>query len=153
MEISHAILRIPPYHGGGLREIVRRPRVFAFDTGLVAHIRGWETIREDDRGLLWENLVLDELRALTPHGTIHYWRDKSQREIDFIVAHANGSADAIEAKINPDALDPDAIKKFRTLHPRGTNYLICPFVREPYSLKICGLTVEVRNTPRATVGK
>jgi predicted AAA+ superfamily ATPase len=153
MEISHAILRIPPYHGGGQREIVRRPRVFAFDTGLVAHIRGWETIREDDRGLLWENLVLDELRALTPHGTIHYWRDKSQREIDFIVAHANGAADAVEAKINPDALDPGAIKKFRTLHPRGTNYLICPFVREPYSLKICGLTVEVRNTPRATVEK
>jgi hypothetical protein len=98
-------------------------------------------------------LWLDELRALTPHGTIHYWRDKSQREIDFIVAHANGAADAVEAKINPDALDPAALKAFRALHPRGTNYLICPFVREPHSLKIGGLTVEVRSTPRPIVRK
>lgn len=148
MEISHAILRVPPFHGGGPREIVRRPRVFAFDTGIVAHIRGWESIREDDRGLLWENLVLDELRAVMPHDAIHYWRDKSQRAIDFIVAHASGSVDAIEAKINPDALDPDALKAFRKLYPRGNNFLICPFVREPHVLKIGGLNVEVRNTPR-----
>ncbi|MEI6655579.1 MAG: hypothetical protein WCP45_12490 [Verrucomicrobiota bacterium] len=77
-----------------------------------------------------------ELRAATPHATIHYWRDKSQREIDFIVAHANGAADALEAKINPDALDPAAFKAFRAFHPRGTNYLICPFVRSAMALRL-----------------
>ena len=60
MEIAHAVIRIPPYHGGGHREIIRQPRIYAFDTGLVAHVQGWESIRESDRGVLWENLVLDE---------------------------------------------------------------------------------------------
>jgi hypothetical protein len=147
MEIAHAIVRVPPFHGGGHREIVRRPRVYAFDTGLVAHVRGWTTIREDDRGLLWENLVLDELRAVHPHAAIHYWRDKSQREIDFVVEHSEGRADAMEAKVSPDAFDPDALKAFRALYPRGANYLVCPFVTEPYTLRKGGLVVTVCGTP------
>ena len=147
MEIAHAIIRIPPFHGGGRREIVRRPRVYAFDTGLVAHVRGWTTIREDDRGLLWENLVLDELRATHPPPAIHYWRDKSHREIDFFVEQSEGRVDALEAKINPDAFESEALRVFRQLYPRGSNYLICPFVREPYILRRDGLSVEVRSTP------
>jgi hypothetical protein len=151
MEIAHAIARVPPFHGGGHREIVRRPRVYAFDTGLVAHVRGWTTIREDDRGLLWENLVLDELRAVHPHPAIHYWRDKSQREIDFVVEHPDGRADALEAKVSPDAFDPDALKAFRALYPRGANYLVCPFVSEPYTVRKGGLAVKVCGTATAAV--
>lgn len=146
MEIAHAILRVPPFHGGGQREIVRRPRVYAFDTGLVAHVRGWNTIREDDRGLLWENLVLDELMAVYPQLAIHYWRDKSGREIDFVVERSQGRADTIEAKINPDAFNPDALREFRSIYPRGANYLISPFVSEPYTIRAGGFAVHVCNT-------
>jgi uncharacterized protein len=51
-----------PFHGGGKREIVSRPKCYAFDTGFVTFEKGWDTIRTDDRGLLWEHLVLDSLR-------------------------------------------------------------------------------------------
>ena len=147
MEIAHAIIRVPPFHGGGHREIVRRPRVYAFDTGLVAHVRGWETIRENDRGLLWENLVLDELRAVYPSSAIHYWRDRGQREIHFVIGMTQGRADAIEAKISPDAFDPDGLAAFRQGYPHGRNVLVCPFVREPYTIRRSGFTIEVRSTP------
>jgi predicted AAA+ superfamily ATPase len=153
MEIAHAILRVPPFHGGGHREIVQRPRVYSFDTGMVAHIRGWETIREEDRGLLWENLVLDELRAAYPPSAIHYWRDKSQREIDFVVEHPGGRTDAIEAKINPDALDVDAIKTFRQIYPNGVNRLLCPLVRQPYTMRVREIAVEVTSTPDIPHGR
>ncbi|MBI2192423.1 MAG: DUF4143 domain-containing protein [Planctomycetes bacterium] len=73
----------PSLSWGGRREIIRQPRGYVFDTGLIACVRGWEQIRETDRGRLWENLVLDELLATSPIRTLHYWRDKSQREIDF----------------------------------------------------------------------
>jgi len=147
MEIAHAILRVPPFHGGGPREIVRRPRVYAFDTGWTAHIRGWETIRDDDCGLLWENLLLDELGAVYPLSAIHYWRDKSLREVDFVIERPGGRVDAIEAKINPEAFNADALAVFRELYPRGNNYLVCPFVREPYTLRKRSLTVKVCGTP------
>jgi len=152
MEIAHAIIRIPPFHGGGHREIVRRPRVYAFDTGLVAHVRGWESIREGDRGLLWENLVLDELRAVRSPSAIHYWRDKSQREIDFAIEHSAGVVDAVEAKINPDAFETDGLAAFRRIYPHGRNLLVCPFVRKSYALRKGGLLLEVCSTVDFTPG-
>lgn len=135
MEIAHAVIRIPPYHGGGHREITRQPRIFAFDTGLVAHVKGWRTIREDDRGHLWENLVLDELRAAMPSGVIHYWRDKNQNAIDFVIDRGDGVVDTLEAKITPDALNTRALRAFRSSYSRGTNYLLCPFAEKPYKIQ------------------
>lgn len=135
MEIAHAVIRIPPFHGGGHREIISQPRIYAFDTGLVAHVSGWESIRQSDRGLLWENLVLDELRTNVPRAAIHYWRDKSHREVDFVVERSAGRIDAIEAKINPDAFELNGLRAFRELYPQGENLLVCPFVNEPYVIK------------------
>lgn len=146
MEISHALVRIPPFHGGGHREIIQRPRIHAFDTGLVAYVRGWESIRETDRGHLWENLVLDELRAVYPLPAIHYWRDKSQHEVDFVIKSAAGAVDVVEAKINPDAFEPDSLRALRQNYPRGRNWLVCPFVRKPYVLRKGALTLDVCST-------
>jgi hypothetical protein len=84
---------------------------------------------------LWENLVLDELRSARPASAIHYWRDKSQREVDFVVEGPEGRVEAIEAKINPDALDPAGIKVFRSLYPEGENWEVCPYVRQPYLIR------------------
>jgi predicted AAA+ superfamily ATPase len=147
MEIAHAIQRLPPFCGGGGREIIRQPRVFAFDTGLIAHVRGWEKIRENDRGLLWENLVLDELRTAYPLRSIHYWRDKAQREIDFVIEQPGQRVDAVEAKVNPDAFDPANLRVFRELYPRGDNYLLCPAVERPRTLRYGALTIHVCSTP------
>ena len=146
MEIAHALHRLPPFHGGGHREVIAQPRIYAGDTGLVAHIRGWDTIRESDRGLLWENLVLDELRAGITRSAIHYWRDKSQREIDFVVERSGGRVDAIEAKINPDAFEITNLRAFRALYPRGDNVLVCPFIKEAYVMKKGPFEVHVRGS-------
>ena len=62
MQVAHAVFLLSPFHGGGKREIVSRPKCYAFDTGFVTFEKGWDSIREDDRGLLWEHLVLDALR-------------------------------------------------------------------------------------------
>jgi predicted AAA+ superfamily ATPase len=146
LEISHAIHRIPPFCGGGQREIIRQPRVYAFDTGLIAHVRGWEKIREHDRGLLWENLVLDELRATYPLRAIHYWRDKQQREIDFVIEQPQHRVDTVEAKIKPDAFDPAHLRVFRSFYPAGDNYLLCPVVDKPQTLRYGSLIVRVCGT-------
>ena len=45
--------------------------------------KGWTEIRETDRGLLWEHLVLDMLHVA--YGNVYYWTDKYRNEIDFIV--------------------------------------------------------------------
>jgi hypothetical protein len=132
MGIAHAVFLLPPFQGGGRREITRRPKCYAFDTGFVTFVKGWDTIRDDDRGLLWEHLALDMLRTLVDDHNVLYWRDKSGREVDFVVRGQGQQADAIECKINPDHFDPANLMVFRSLYPEGKNYVLSPNIKSPY---------------------
>jgi len=142
MAIACALFPVPPFHAGGRREIVRRPKIYGFDTGFVAHAHGWRDIRDDDRGLLWEHLVLDVLRAATGGEGLHYWRDKSDREVDFIVRRGR-TADAVECKVNPDRFDPKALAVFRESYPGGSNYLVCPGIESAFSRRFGSLVVRI----------
>ncbi|NDH54141.1 MAG: DUF4143 domain-containing protein [Betaproteobacteria bacterium] len=56
--------RVRPFSGGGRREIIAQPKLYAFDTGFVCHARGWDRLRLEDLGTLWEHMVLE---TLLPH--------------------------------------------------------------------------------------
>lgn len=114
LQITHAIHLVRPFHGGGRREIVGRPKCYAFDTGFVTLEKGWDTIRDEDRGLLWEHLVLDALRFRYPDDGVFYWRDKAGREVDFVIPRARGRVDLVECKVDPGALSTAAVEAFRT---------------------------------------
>jgi uncharacterized protein len=141
LAVAHAIFLVSPFAGGGRREIVRRPKVYGFDTGFVTFVKGWESIREDDRGLLWEHLVLDELRARVDERAIGYWRDKSGRELDFVVRRPLGAVDVYECKVNPDNFDPAALKVFRSQYPEGRNFVAGPWIDGPYDRRYGDLAV------------
>ena len=136
-------VRVPPFHGGGRRELVRRPRLYALDTGLVCHLRGWTNLRSADRGPLWENLVLDELFTAIPRSRIHCWRDGAGHEVDFAIVAGRDRVAAVEAKISPDAFDAKALASFRRAYPDGPNLLCCPFVDEPFQRRLGGFEVTV----------
>ena len=135
MQIAHAVHLLRPFHGGGKREIVSRPKCYAFDTGFVTFEKGWDTIRGEDRGLLWEHLVLDALRCRYADEDIFYWQDKSRREVDFVVRHSRGRIDVVECKINPDKIDVAPIEAFRGLYAEGRNYVVSPAVKKPYKFR------------------
>ena len=135
MQVAHAVHLLPPFHGGGKREIISRRKCYAFDTGFVTFEKGWENIREDDRGLLWEHLVLDSLRFQHADEDIFYWQDKSRREVDFVVRHSRDRIDAIECKINPDRFNTIAVETFRALYPQGENYIVTPHVKNAYRIR------------------
>jgi uncharacterized protein len=63
-QATQTIHLLKPFAGGGRSEIVAQPRVYGFDTGFVAHARGWDTLRADDCGMLWEHLVLGRAHRL-----------------------------------------------------------------------------------------
>ena len=146
MQIAHVIHLLRPFHGGGKREIVSRPKCYAFDTGFVTFEKGWDTIRSDDRGLLWEHLVLDSLRFHHADEDIFYWQDKSHREIDFVIRRGRDRLDLVECKINPDRLDASAAGAFRAMYPTGENYVVSPAVQTPARLRRGGLVFTSCNT-------
>ena len=146
MQIAHAVYLVRPFHGGGKREIVSRPKCYAFDTGFVTFEKGWDSIREDDRGLLWDHLVLDALRFRFADEDIFYWQDKSHREVDFVVRRGRDKADVIECKINPDKLDAKPVEAFRGLYPKGGNYIVSPAVKKSYRVRRDGFVFTVCTT-------
>ena len=146
LRIAGAIHLLRPFHGGrgGRRqEIVSRPKCYAFDTGFVTHERGWDTIRDDDRGLLWEHLVLDTLLTRFPENDVLYWQDKAGREVDFVIRRTEGRVDLVECKLNPDKLNAAPVIAFRDRYPNGDNYVATPLAREPYRTRRGGLTFVV----------
>lgn len=142
LSISHAITLLPPFHGGGRREITKRPKIYAFDTGFVSFVNGWTDLRRSDQGLLWEHLVLDSLMTELPIEKIRYWRDKSAREIDFIIKHQNGDVDSIECKLNPEEFNSKSLVEFRRLYPKGENIVVCPNIHSSYTRKINYLEIN-----------
>ena len=142
MRITQLIHEVAPYHGGARGEQLKQPKIYAFDTGFVAHERGWDTLRPEDCGLLWENLVLEHLLSRGMPGPVRFWR-QGEREVDFVLPRARGAADAIECKWSPDRFEPRGIAAFRALHPAGRNYLVCPSVPRPHVKRFGDLEVHV----------
>lgn len=146
MQIAHVMHLLRPFHGGGKREIVSRPKCYGFDTGFVTFEKGWDSIRSEDRGLLWEHLVLDSLRFHYADDDIYYWQDKSHREIDFVIRRGRNRVDVVECKINPDRIDAGPIEAFRALYPAGDNYVVSPAVKTPTPLRRGELVIKAINT-------
>ncbi len=143
LEITHAVTLVRPFHGGGQNEIVKQPKVYAFDTGFVSFARGWDPLRPEDFGALWEHLVLELLQAYFTDEPVRYWRDKAGREVDFVLARRRDEVDAIECKWDPRAFDSSALRLFRSYYPRGRNYLLTPSGDPAYHKRYGDLEVTI----------
>lgn len=143
LEITHAITLVRPFHGGGQQEVVKQPKVYAFDSGFVSFARGWDPLRPEDNGILWEHLVLEHLQACFPDIPVRYWRTKGGREVDFVLAHRRDEVDAIECKWDPGAFDCSSLQLFRNSYPKGRNYLVSPSGTPAYLKRYGVLTVHV----------
>lgn len=113
-----------PFATNPTREIVAMPKVYAFDTGFVCHARAIDSLRDDDKGPLFEHLVLDELLFEAGADEIRHWRDKQKHEVDFVWTPRGRAPVAIECKWRAARFDPAAMRAFATLHPQARFWLV-----------------------------
>ncbi len=145
LEITHLLYRIRPHHSGGRQEILRQPKAYGFDTGFVSFCRGWETLRTEDCGLLWEHLVLETLIATVGMRNLRFWRDKKQREVDFVVRRSGGRLDALECKWSAGSFSSRGLRAFRNLYPEGANFVLSPQPEAAYLQAMDGLEIVACN--------
>lgn len=143
LEITQALTLLRPFYGGGQKELVKIPKAYAFDTGFVSFARGWDPLRPEDCGLLWEHVVLESLQAYFPDKRIHYWRDKLDRELDFVIPKNRDHVQVFECKWNPAEFSAAALTTFREHYPKGENYVVSPLQREGYDKYYGRLKVRV----------
>jgi uncharacterized protein len=124
---------IRPFSTRRPNEIVAAPKVYGFDTGFACYYRGWQELREEDLGVMWEHFVLNELMARTQTRDIGYWRDKRGHEVDFVLAGRRKKPLALECKWSANSFDPANLWAFRQQHPDGENFVVAQDVDRPFS--------------------
>jgi uncharacterized protein len=111
LESSFIIYLLKPHHRNFNKTIVKRPKLYFYDTGLVCSLLG--IISEEQltthplRGSIFECLIVTELvKKRTNAGmpvNLYFWRDRTGHEVDVVVD-------------NGDALIPVEIKAGKTIN-------------------------------------
>ncbi|MGA2859380.1 MAG: DUF4143 domain-containing protein [Candidatus Sulfotelmatobacter sp.] len=133
---------IRPFSTHRPTEIVSAPKVYGFDTGFVSYYRGWQDLRREDLGPLWEHFVLNEIMARQQSREISYWRDKRGHEVDFILTGRRNNPIALECKWSASDFDATNLQAFRRQYPGGENIVVAHDVDRQFSRQYAGLTVR-----------
>ena len=133
---------VRPFSTRRATEIVAAPKVYGFDTGFAAYLRGWQELRSSDRGQLWEHFVLNEIHGRLQERNIRYWRDKRGHEVDFVWTGRGQDPVAIECKWSADDFDAAAMRAFRYAYPKGKNFVVAHDVDRPFKRKAGPVTVS-----------
>ncbi len=148
LEETFVVHIIRPYASHKPNEIVKAPKVYGFDTGIINHIKGRTELREDDLGFMWEHCVLNQLHAHLQTRSINYWRNKSGSKIDFVICdRSENTVHAIECKFSivSDSSMPKSIARnfeaFRSLYAQGKNYVVVYSIDTPFTRKFGDLSV------------
>jgi hypothetical protein len=105
LEASYLVMRLPPYYRNFGKRLVKTPKLYFLDVGLMAwllgirHAAAIET--HASRGALFETFVVSELvkqrfNAGRPHD-LYFWRDNIGHEVDVLYETPQG-LQAIEIK-------------------------------------------------------
>ena len=135
LETLGIIFYLHPYSNNLLKRLVKTPKLYFYDTGLVCYLTKWssaETLESGAmNGAILENYVVAEITKTylncgrEPY--LYYYRDKDAKEIDIILEH-DGVLNPIEIKktSNPGT---ELIKVFDLLDksstPRSKGAVIC----------------------------
>ena len=102
------IKMVHTYKNSVLKRMIKNPKLYFMDTGLVCYLVGWKTKEQVKNGAmagsLFETFVFSEiaksyLNAGKTIENIYYYRDKDKKEIDFVIEE-NGILYPIEIKMS-----------------------------------------------------
>ena len=135
LETLGIIFYLYPYSNNLLKRLVRTPKVYFYDTGLVAYLTKWsspETLASGAMsGAILENYVVSEIRKTYlnqgKEAFMYYYRDKDAKEID-LVLEQDGELHPIEIKKSANPAS-EILRVFSVLDKpslkRGNGAVIC----------------------------
>lgn len=135
LETLGIIFYLHPYSNNLLKRLVKTPKLYFYDTGLVSYLTKWSSAEVLEsgamNGAILENYVVSEVAksylncGVEPY--MYYYRDKDMKEIDIVLEH-DGILNPIEIKktANPGT---ELTRVFAVLDkgavPRGNGVILC----------------------------
>jgi len=96
LNTSFIIFLLPPHHRNFNKRVIKTPKLYFYDTGLLCHLLGIRDAAQIPahplRGALFENHVMAETaKAFRHHRRIpplYFWRDRTGHEVDLVIEEA-----------------------------------------------------------------
>ena len=93
LEASFIAFRLQPYHKNFNKRIIKTPKIYFYDTGLLCYLLGVRTLNDLEihfaKGQIFENFVLLERMKQNLNYQLfekhYFWRDSSGHEIDLLI--------------------------------------------------------------------
>ncbi len=135
LETLGIIFYLHPYSNNLLKRLVKTPKLYFFDTGLVCYLTKWSSpeVLESGamNGALLENYVVSEIeKSYLNNGKepfMYFYRDKDAKEIDVVLEH-DGLLNPIEIK-KTSSPGSELVRVFNLLDssstPRGNGAILC----------------------------
>lgn len=97
------VRRLPPLGANVGKRLVRSPKLYVRDSGLVHALLGIGTpgqlLAHPVQGASWEGMVIETLLAVAPFGTqASFYRTAAGAEVDLVLTFPGGSSWAIEIR-------------------------------------------------------
>ena len=112
---SNQVFLLEPWFSNRTKSMVKTPKIYLHDTGLMNYLLGIESeaemLRSPLLGAIWETFIFSEIRKLQTHKKgawrLNFWSDRL-KEVDFLIDRG-GVLDLFECKWNEHPNADDAI--------------------------------------------
>jgi predicted AAA+ superfamily ATPase len=114
LEQAFLLRRLPPYFVNLNKRMVKSPKVYLTDTGLLHAFLGIESARQLDvspqRGASWEGFIIEQIvrreKLAHPGSQFYFWRTATGQEVDLIVERGSERI-GIEIKVGSHVAGSD----------------------------------------------
>ncbi|MBK8509417.1 MAG: ATP-binding protein [Candidatus Competibacter sp.] len=96
------VRRLPAWHGNVGKRLVRAPKVYVRDSGIVHALLGLTSLEavlgHPVAGASWEGFVIEQLLAAAPQAEASFYRTSHGAEADLVLGFRNGETWVVEIK-------------------------------------------------------
>jgi hypothetical protein len=132
------IRRLPAWHGNIGKRLVRSPKVYVRDSGILHALLGLSNfdavLAHPVAGASWEGFVIEQLLASAPQAVASFYRTSHGAEADLVLEFRNGESWVIEVKLSSA---PKLRKGFHIAATdlKATRKILVAPVASPYPLR------------------
>lgn len=129
------VRRLPPFHANHGKRLVKSPRVYIRDSGLVHALLGLPSLESllghPVVGGSWEGFVIENILGVVPDGTgVSFYRTGAGAEIDLVLELPGGELWAVEVKRSAaPTIGRGFHHAYQDLQPSRA-FVVCPAVEQ-----------------------